>query len=61
MKIDHRVRLLRNKLHLTQEEFARRIGVSFKTINQWENKKSRPSKLALQRLETVEQEADASN
>ncbi|MBN8561068.1 MAG: helix-turn-helix domain-containing protein [Leptolyngbya sp. UWPOB_LEPTO1] len=45
------VRELRQRLGLTQEEFASHLGVTFSTINRWENKKSRPSKMALQLLQ----------
>lgn len=36
----------RKKLNFTQEEFARELGVSFDTINRWENGKTEPFKLA---------------
>jgi DNA-binding transcriptional regulator YiaG len=34
---------IRNKLFLTQYEFARLLGVSFATVNRWENDKYEPS------------------
>lgn len=34
---------IRNKLFLTQEELAKQLGVSFATVNRWENKKFNPS------------------
>jgi transcriptional regulator with XRE-family HTH domain len=37
------IRALREHLHLTQEVFARILGVSFATVNRWENEKSEPS------------------
>jgi transcriptional regulator with XRE-family HTH domain len=37
------VRALRERLQLTQEVFARILGVSFATVNRWENGKSAPS------------------
>ncbi len=40
------VKALRCRLKLTQTEFARTLGVSFATVNRWENGKTRPSKLA---------------
>ncbi len=45
------VRRLRRKLGLTQEKFAAKLGVSFATLNRWENGRAKPSPLALQRLE----------
>lgn len=34
---------LRDKLILTQEEFAKLLGVSFASVNRWENGKFEPS------------------
>ena len=47
------IRELRGRLGLTQEKFAARLGVSFPTINRWENARSVPSPLALQRIEQI--------
>ncbi|CCK78346.1 helix-turn-helix transcriptional regulator [Desulfobacula toluolica] len=41
-----RVRKVRSQLDLSQEELAHAIGVSFATVNRWENGKTLPSKLA---------------
>jgi len=40
------IKRLRARLGLTQEALAERLGVSFPTINRWENGKSRPSQLS---------------
>lgn len=45
------VKALREQLGLSQEDLARKIGVSFATLNRWENGKSNPSKLAMGQLE----------
>jgi len=45
------IRQLRKKLGQTQKEFAERIGVDQVTVNRWENKKRKPSKLALRNLQ----------
>ena len=37
---------VRKQLALSQEDLARELGVSFATVNRWENEKSKPSKLA---------------
>lgn len=37
---------IRKQLTLSQEDLARELGVSFATVNRWENEKSKPSKLA---------------
>lgn len=41
-----RVKKVRRHLNLSQEDLAHAIGVSFATVNRWENGKSSPSKLA---------------
>lgn len=40
------IKEVRKKLNLSQEDFARELGVSFTTVNRWENGKTAPSKLA---------------
>ncbi|MBD1877162.1 helix-turn-helix transcriptional regulator [Nodosilinea sp. FACHB-131] len=47
------IRELRQTLKLTQEKFAAQLGVSFPTINRWENGHATPSPLALRQLETL--------
>lgn len=44
---------MRKRLGMTQLEFARVLGVSFVTVNRWENGRSKPSRLALRRLQEV--------
>jgi len=44
------VKGLRQLLGLTQKQFARELGVSFSTVNQWENARRRPQPARLQRL-----------
>jgi putative transcriptional regulator len=40
------IRGLRQRLGLTQEEFAHAIAVTVSTVNRWENGHAAPSKLA---------------
>jgi DNA-binding transcriptional regulator YiaG len=47
------VRELRERTGLTQEKFAARLGVTFPTINRWENGRARPSPLALKQIEDL--------
>jgi putative transcriptional regulator len=47
------VRELRERMGLTQEKFAARLGVTFPTINRWENGRARPSPLALKQIEDL--------
>ncbi|MGD9309824.1 MAG: helix-turn-helix domain-containing protein [Desulfosarcina sp.] len=45
------VKEVRIQLDLSQEDLARAIGVSFATVNRWENGRFLPSKLALRHFE----------
>ena len=47
------VRKLRERTGLTQEKFAAKLGVTFPTINRWENGRAKPSPLAMQRIEEL--------
>jgi putative transcriptional regulator len=47
------VRELRKRTGLTQEQFAAKIGVTFPTINRWENGRAKPSPLATQKIEEL--------
>ncbi len=38
---------------LTQEELALTLGVTFPTVNRWENGHTKPSKLAMQQIEVL--------
>jgi putative transcriptional regulator len=40
------VKEVRRQLALSQEGLARELGVSFATVNRWENEQSKPSRLA---------------
>ena len=40
------VKEVRRQLGLSQEELAHELGVSFATVNRWENGKTMPSKMA---------------
>ena len=48
------IRELRRRLQLTQEDFAHMIGVTFSTVNRWENGKSQPNRIALRLLANLE-------
>jgi DNA-binding transcriptional regulator YiaG len=45
------VKAVRTALNLSQEELAHALGVSFATVNRWENGKTSPSKLAQRQFE----------
>lgn len=41
---------VRDQLRLSQEDLARELGVSYATVNRWENGQAKPSKLARAQL-----------
>lgn len=45
------VKEIRRQLTLSQEDLARQLGVSYATVNRWENGQSKPSKLARGQLQ----------
>lgn len=47
------VRELRLRLGLTQEEFAAKLGVTFPTVNRWENRRAKPSRMAIKLIEAL--------
>ena len=44
------IKQIRDATGLTQEQLARELGVTFGTVNGWENGKHRPSPLAAQQI-----------
>jgi adenylate cyclase len=55
----NRVRAIRDALQATQTQLAKRIGVSFATVNRWENGQSRPTRLAWQQILDLENQGGA--
>lgn len=47
MKSSDIIKDIRSRLNLNQMEFAEKLGVSFATLNRWENGHHEPSKIAL--------------
>lgn len=47
------VRSLRELLGVSQEKLAARMGVTFSSVNRWENGHTKPSPLAVQKLEEM--------
>jgi DNA-binding transcriptional regulator YiaG len=50
MTIDKVLKSIRKELNISQETLARELNVSFATLNRWENKKAKPSRLAMDRI-----------
>jgi putative transcriptional regulator len=45
------VRETRQRLKLSQAKFAEKIGVSFQSVNRWENGRAKPLPVALKQIE----------
>lgn len=52
------IRELRARTGLTQEQFAAKLGVTFPTINRWENGRVWPSPLAQQQVRSLVRELE---
>lgn len=50
MGLPTEIKKLRKTALLSQESFAKELGVSFSTVNRWEMGKSRPNYEALKKL-----------
>lgn len=51
MEFCEKVLQARAQLMYSQEQLARELGVSFATINRWENENTKPSKVMVIRFE----------
>jgi DNA-binding transcriptional regulator YiaG len=49
-----RIKRMRSGLGLTQQTLADRLGVSFATVNRWENGQTTPSQLSWNQLRQLE-------
>ncbi len=45
------VRETRQRLELSQVKFAEKLGVSFQSVNRWENGRTKPMPIALKQIE----------
>ena len=52
MELPDILKEIRKELRITQEQFARDIGVSFSTLNRWERGHRTPSPLAMQTIKS---------
>ncbi|NEU71707.1 helix-turn-helix transcriptional regulator [Hassallia byssoidea VB512170] len=50
-KVGKLIRELRLLTGLTQEQFAAVLGVTYPTVNRWENGRAKPSPLGMQKIE----------
>lgn len=51
MGLSEDIKRIRRKAFMTQEEFAKEIGVSFGTVNRWETGKARPNLKAMKAID----------
>ena len=51
MSFSEDIKKIRRKAFLTQEEFAKRIGVSYTTVNRWETGKAKPNLKAMKLID----------
>ena len=52
-KINMKIKSVRKFIGLSQEAFAQKLGVSFTTINRWENGHVEPNQLARKNIENI--------
>jgi len=52
MEFSEKIKYVREKLSISQEDLARELNVSFATINRWENSKNKPVRMARVAFET---------
>ncbi len=50
------VRETRHRLELSQTKFAATLGVSFQSVNRWENGRTKPLPIALKQIEHLLQQ-----
>lgn len=51
MPFSDEIKKLRQKQFMSQTDFAHLLGVSFTTVNRWENGKSKPSYKAMKTID----------
>ena len=58
MNIMDQIKEIRLRLHLSQAELAAKLGVSFATVNRWENGRCEPSQIAVNAIRNLCAESD---
>lgn len=53
MEFGEQVKFVRLKLHLSQTDFGKILGVSFTTVNRWETGKTEPNYKAMRAFEAL--------
>ena len=50
MSISNEIKMIRQQAFLTQESFAKQLGVAFSTVNRWECGKIHPNITAMKKI-----------
>lgn len=56
-ELSRKIKKLRYQLGLTQEQFAAVVGVTYSTVNRWENSKGNPSPLAMKQIGALQKQS----
>ncbi|SFS33040.1 Helix-turn-helix [Succinivibrio dextrinosolvens] len=51
MSFSESIKKIRRKAFLTQDSFAKKLGVSFATVNRWETGKAKPNLKAMKLID----------
>ena len=60
MSLPETIKLTRQKLFMSQEDFAAKVHVSVATINRWENGRSKPNLTAMKNIKAFCEENNLS-
>lgn len=52
MSFSEDIKRIRRKAFLSQEDFAKEVGVSFATVNRWETGKAKPALKTMKMIDT---------
>lgn len=52
MNFPEEIKKIRQRSFLTQQEFAKKIGVAFSTVNRWESGRAKPNLKAMKNINT---------
>ena len=58
MILPEEIKRLRTRCFLTQDNFANKLGVTFSTVNRWEQGKSKPNLVAMKNIKAFCDEND---
>lgn len=52
MNFPEEIKKIRQRSFLTQQDFAKKIGVAFSTVNRWESGRTKPNLKAMKNINT---------